>query len=63
MSTPDTNFTELDRRRLEAILETTPSAIVLIEAADRRFSFVNQRALELYGRTGCRFRRRSCRST
>ena len=41
--------TELDQRRLAAILEATPSAVVLVEADTGRFSYVNERALELYG--------------
>jgi PAS domain S-box-containing protein len=40
---------EFDRKRLETTLETSPSAIVVIEALDGKFSFVNKRALELYG--------------
>lgn len=39
---------ELDRKRLEAILEATPSAVVIIET-DGRFAYMNQRAKELYG--------------
>jgi PAS domain S-box-containing protein len=41
--------TELERKRLETILEATPSAVVIIEAADGRFSYVNKRAMQLYG--------------
>ncbi|HYA77814.1 MAG TPA: PAS domain S-box protein [Verrucomicrobiae bacterium] len=40
---------EFDRKRLETILEATPAAVVIIEAADGRFSFVNRRAMQLYG--------------
>jgi PAS domain S-box-containing protein len=41
--------TELDRRRLEGILETTPAAVVLVEASTGRFSYVNRRAVDLCG--------------
>jgi PAS domain S-box-containing protein len=40
--------TEVDRRRLETILETIPNAVVIVDA-DGRFSYTNKRALELYG--------------
>ena len=40
---------DFERKRLESILETSPSAIVVIEAPDGRFSLVNKRAQELYG--------------
>jgi two-component system CheB/CheR fusion protein len=36
-------------RRLETVLESTPAAVVLINAATRRFSYMNRRALALYG--------------
>ncbi len=39
---------ERDRKRLEAILQATPSAVVIIEAGGR-FAYMNQRARELYG--------------
>jgi PAS domain S-box-containing protein len=41
--------TELARKRLETILETTPSAVVIVEASDGKFSFANKRAMQLYG--------------
>ncbi|NJC87103.1 MAG: PAS domain S-box protein [Desulfuromonas sp.] len=41
--------TEVERRRLEAILETSPVGIVLVEAAPGRLSLVNRRAAEIYG--------------
>ena len=41
--------TEFDRKRLETILETTPSAVVIIEANTGKFSYVNKRAAQLYG--------------
>jgi PAS domain S-box-containing protein len=44
-----TQQTEIEKQRLQTILETTPSAVVVIEASDKRFSFMNKRALELYG--------------
>jgi PAS domain S-box-containing protein len=40
---------ESDRKRLETILDTTPSAVVIIEAQSGKFSFVNKRAMQLYG--------------
>ena len=40
---------ELARKRLEAILDTTPSAVVIIDAQDGKFSYVNKRAGQLYG--------------
>ncbi len=39
---------ELERMRLETILETIPSAVVLVET-DHKFSYLNKRAKELYG--------------
>ena len=41
--------TELDRQRLQTILETSPSAVVVVDAPDGRLSFMNKRALALYG--------------
>jgi PAS domain S-box-containing protein len=41
--------TEFDRKRLESILETTPSAVVIIEAQSGKYSFINKRAMQLYG--------------
>jgi PAS domain S-box-containing protein len=41
--------TEFERQRLITILETSPWAIIVIEAPDGRFSFMNKRAMELYG--------------
>jgi PAS domain S-box-containing protein len=41
--------TDLDRKRLETILATTPSAVVILEAPDGKFSYANRRALQLYG--------------
>lgn len=38
-----------ERRRLEIILDTIPSGVVIIEAPDGRISYVNARAIELYG--------------
>jgi two-component sensor histidine kinase len=40
--------TESDRRRLEAILETTPVGVVLIEAGTGRLSLINRRAAAVY---------------
>ncbi len=39
---------ELGAKRLETILETTPTGVVIVEA-DGRISFVNKRAAEIYG--------------
>ena len=41
--------TEFERKRLETILETTPSAVVIIDAHSGKFSYVNKRAAQLYG--------------
>jgi len=41
--------TEFDRKRLETILETIPSAVVIIDSPSGKFSFVNKRAMQLYG--------------
>ena len=41
--------TEFDRKRLETILETSPSAVVIIDASSGKFSYVNKRAMQLYG--------------
>jgi len=38
------------RNRLQTILETIPSGVVIIEKPDGRISYVNSRGLELYGR-------------
>ena len=37
-------------RRLQAILASVPAALVLVDAATGRFSYMNPRALDLYGR-------------
>ncbi len=39
---------ELDRHRLEAILEDIPSAVAMIEGPGGKFTFLNRRARELY---------------
>ncbi len=41
--------TEFDRKRLETILETIPSAVVIIDAPSGKISYVNKRAMQLYG--------------
>lgn len=38
-----------EKKRLETFLETSPAAIVIIDVPDGKFSFLNNRALELYG--------------
>jgi PAS domain S-box-containing protein len=44
-----TKRSDIERRRLETILETIPSAVVIFEAPDGRVSYVNKRAMDLYG--------------
>lgn len=39
---------QVDRHRLQAILESIPSAVVIAEASGK-FAYINQRARELYG--------------
>jgi PAS domain S-box-containing protein len=41
--------TEFDKKRLETILETSPSAVVIIDAQSGKFSYVNKHAKQLYG--------------
>lgn len=41
--------TEFERKRLETILETTPSAVVIVVASSGKFSYANKRAMQLYG--------------
>lgn len=43
------NAAENERQRLEIMLRTVPSAVVIIEQPDGRVSFINQRARQLYG--------------
>lgn len=40
---------ELDRKRLESILRVMPSGIILFNANDMKISYMNRRAVELYG--------------
>lgn len=40
---------ELDHRRLAKILEAVPCAVVLIDASTSKFSYMNRRAMRLYG--------------
>ncbi len=40
---------ESDRKRLQTIIETIPSAVVVVEGCDGRFSYLNKRATDLYG--------------
>ncbi|MCG6939621.1 MAG: response regulator [Thiohalocapsa sp.] len=40
---------EVDRKRLEAVLEATPLAVALIDAETRRVIYQNRRTLALYG--------------
>ncbi len=39
-----------ERWRLEAVLDTIPSGVVIVEKPDGRMTYVNRRGLELYGR-------------
>ncbi|HML06384.1 MAG TPA: PAS domain S-box protein, partial [Methanobacterium sp.] len=41
--------TELDRKRLETILENIPAGVVIVEASDGKLSYINSRARQLYG--------------
>jgi PAS domain S-box-containing protein len=41
--------TEFDKKRLETIFETTPAAVVVLEAPANKISYINKRALQLYG--------------
>ncbi len=41
--------TELEKQRLQTILKTSPSAIVVVDAPDGSISFMNDRAMALYG--------------
>jgi len=40
---------ELDSKRIETILDTIPSAIVVVDAVTQKIALVNKRALELHG--------------
>jgi PAS domain S-box-containing protein len=40
---------EFERKRLETILDAMPSAVVIIDAQSGKFSYVNKRAMQLYG--------------
>jgi PAS domain S-box-containing protein len=40
---------ENENKRLETILETTPSAVIIIDAPNGNISYINKRAKELYG--------------
>ena len=40
---------QVDRKRLETVLETSPSAVVIIDASSGKFSYINRRAMQLYG--------------
>lgn len=41
---------ELNKNRLETILRTIPSGVVIVEKPDGRLSYANERALQLWGR-------------
>lgn len=40
---------ELERKRLETILETSPAGVIIIEAGNGKISYINRRAKQLYG--------------
>jgi len=40
---------ELERKRLETVLKTIPSGVIVIEKPDGRVTYVNEQALQLYG--------------
>ena len=40
---------KFEKNRLETILETSPSAVMLVEASDNKISYLNKRAREIYG--------------
>ena len=42
--------TNREQKRLQAILDTVPSGVVIIEKPDSRMTYMNRRALEIYGR-------------
>ncbi len=43
------NLLRHERHRLEIILETIPSGVILIEKPDGKITYMNRRAVELYG--------------
>jgi PAS domain S-box-containing protein len=42
--------TNREQKRLQAILDTVPSGVVITEKPDSRVSYMNRKALEIYGR-------------
>jgi len=48
LASPTVEHAELERRRLRAILDAIPAAVVLVES-DHSFSYVNGHALDLFG--------------
>ncbi len=40
---------EIDRKNIEAILKVMPSGILMVDAGEMKFSYMNRRAVELYG--------------
>jgi len=40
---------DIERKELEVILETIPSAIFIVDAAEGRISYINKRGMDLYG--------------
>jgi PAS domain S-box-containing protein len=38
-----------EKNRLETILETSPSAVIIVEAKDNKISYLNKRARQIYG--------------
>lgn len=43
-------ISELNKNRLETILRTVPSGVLIVEKPDGRLSYANERALQLWGR-------------
>ncbi len=40
---------KFEKKRLETILDTNPSAVIIVEAEDSQISYINKRAKEIYG--------------
>ncbi len=40
---------KFEKNRLETILETSPSAVIIVEARDNKISYLNKRAKQIYG--------------
>ncbi|OGQ14021.1 MAG: hypothetical protein A2026_14785 [Deltaproteobacteria bacterium RBG_19FT_COMBO_46_12] len=53
-SSEERNIAERDWRRVETILNTIPAGVIIIEKPDGRITYVNRRAIELYGKRPAR---------